>query len=54
MDSERLTRWLRLGANIAVLIGIALLIYWCRARTYYSPEFAADMDSLLPDNACVN
>jgi hypothetical protein len=27
MDNDKLNRWLRLGANIGVLVGIALLIY---------------------------
>jgi len=26
MDSERLNRWMTLGANIAVLVGMALII----------------------------
>jgi hypothetical protein len=26
--------------------------YWCRVRQLYSPEFAAEMDSLLPDRSC--
>ena len=26
--------------------------YWCRVRTYYSPEFMREMDGLLADNGC--
>jgi len=26
--------------------------YWCRVRTYYSPGFMVELDSLLGDNAC--
>lgn len=27
--------------------------YWCNARELYSPEFRAEIDSLLPASACV-
>ena len=26
--------------------------YWCRVRELYSPEFASEMDGLLPDGSC--
>lgn len=26
--------------------------YWCRVRLLYSPEFAKEMDSMLPDGRC--
>ena len=26
--------------------------YWCRVRGLYSPEYALEMNSLLPDGAC--
>jgi len=26
--------------------------YWCRVRHLYSPEFASEMDSLLPGRSC--
>jgi len=26
--------------------------YWCRVRTYYSPEFMSELDSLFVDSAC--
>ena len=34
MDSDRLNRWLTLGANIGVVIGLAVLIYEIRATQY--------------------
>ncbi len=32
--------------------GRAILSYWCSNRLLYSPEFAAELDSLLPTNSC--
>ena len=32
--------------------GRAITSYWCRNRLLYSPEFAAEIDSLLPTNSC--
>ena len=32
--------------------GRAITSYWCRNRLLYSPEFAAELDSLLPTNSC--
>jgi len=26
--------------------------YWCSVRQYYSPEFALEMETLLPDGSC--
>ena len=26
--------------------------YWCNASSMYSPEFAAELDSLLPESSC--
>jgi len=26
--------------------------YWCRVRTYYSPEFMKELDRLFTDNGC--
>ena len=26
--------------------------YWCQVRTYYSPDFATEMDGLLGDKTC--
>jgi len=26
--------------------------YWCKVRRLYSPEFASEMNSLLPDGSC--
>ena len=31
---------------------LAITNYWCRNRLLYSPEFAAELDSLLPTNSC--
>ena len=30
----------------------AITSYWCRMRLMYSPEFMAELDSLLPTNTC--
>ena len=37
-------------ASMAASVGMAQ--YWCRVRTLYSPEFAAEMDSLRTDDPC--
>ena len=34
MESDRLNRWLTLGANVGVLIGLAILIYEIRASQH--------------------
>lgn len=31
---------------------IGLVQYWCEVRTLYSPQFAAEIDSLVPKGAC--
>ena len=31
---------------------VGLSHYWCTVRTLYSPLFAAELDALLPPNAC--
>ena len=31
---------------------VGLVQYWCEVRTLYSPQFAAELDSLVPKDAC--
>lgn len=38
------------ATSISRSIGLAR--YWCTVRTLYSPLFAAELDALLPPNAC--
>ena len=32
--------------------GPAITAFWCNSRLFYSPEFMAELDSLLPTNSC--
>ena len=32
--------------------GPSITRYWCNASSMYSPEFAAELDSLLPESSC--
>ena len=32
--------------------GPAITRYWCNASSMYSPEFVAELDSLLPESSC--
>jgi len=32
--------------------GPAITAFWCDSRLFYSPEFMAELDNLLPPNSC--